>query len=56
MSRLGSELVRASLTIYSGGQQCGYDLALSFLVLVQEALEAVKYSTAQNKRLSLVHH
>lgn len=51
-----AELVRATLTIYSGRQQCGYNLPLSFMVLVQEALEAVKYSTAENKRLSLVHH
>lgn len=44
------------LTIYGGRQQCGHNLSLALLVLIEEALEAVEHSTAQNKGLPLVHH
>lgn len=43
-------------TVNRGWQERGDDFSLSFLVLVQKALEAVENGTAQHERLPLVHH
>lgn len=45
-----------SLTIDGWRQQRGHNLALAFLVLVEETLEAVKDGTAKHEGLPLVHH
>ena len=45
-----------SLTISSSRQKSGYNLLLTYVILVQETLETVEHSTAQYIGLLLIHH